>query len=379
MSAPTAPVVQVPMNDLSLQHAPIQQELDAVMAEVMASCGFILGPKVQAFEEAFARYCGVSHCIGVSNGTDALQLTLRALDVGHGDEVITTPHTFGATAEAICHVGATPVFVDVEPEQLCLDPALVEAAITERTKVILPVHIYGHPADVAALQAIGDAHGIAVVEDAAQAQGAKRDGRVAGGMGRAACFSFYPGKNLGAVGDAGGITTDDDDLAARLRSLRNHGMPAGSPKFHYAELGYNNRMDGLQGAVLGVKLPHLDGWNARRRDIAERYRSHLDGVGDLKLPTDAPGATQVYHQYTLRTSRRDDLAAHLKQAGISTAIIYPLPLYRTEAYAFLNQGEGTCPVSEEACRTQLCVPIFPDLTDDLVDHVAAQIRDFYEI
>jgi dTDP-4-amino-4,6-dideoxygalactose transaminase len=377
MSAPAPPALQVPMNDLSLQHDSLREQMDAAIAEVIASCGFILGPKVQAFEEAFAAYCGVQHCIGVSNGTDALQLTLRALDVGPGDEVITVPHTFGATTEAICHVGATPVFVDVDEATLCMDPQKLAGAITPKTKVILPVHIYGHPADVEAINRIACDHGISVVEDAAQAQGARRGERTAGGMGRVGCFSFYPGKNLGAYGDAGGITTNDDDLAARLRSLRNHGMPLGGPKFHYDELGYNNRMDGLQGAVLGVKLPHLEGWNDQRRHIADRYRERLDGVGDLRLPVEAPGARHVYHLYTVRTARRDELQSHLKAAGVSSAVMYPLPLHRTKAYEFLGHGDGSFPVSEEACRQILSLPIFPELDAEHVGHVCDSVRSFY--
>ena len=378
MTATTAPaVVQVPMNDLLLQHATIREEIEAALAEVVASCGFILGPKVAAFEEAFARFCDVDHCIGVSNGTDAIVLTLRGLDVGAGDEVITTPYTFGATAEAICHVGARPVFVDAEEDQLCLDPTLVEAAITERTKVILPVHIYGHPADMEALLEIAARRGLDTVEDAAQAQGACRGNITAGAMGRAACFSFYPGKNLGAYGDAGGITTNDEALAGRLRSLRNHGMPLSGPKFHYDELGYNNRMDGLQGAVLNVKLPHLEGWNERRRQIAERYRERLEGVGDLQLPTEAEGARHVYHLYTVRTQRRDALCAHLRATGVTSVVMYPTPLHLTDAYAFLGHQEGDFPVSEAACRRILSLPIFPELADDLVDHVADQVCAFF--
>lgn len=377
MSAPAPPALQVPMNDLSLQHDSLRAQMDAAIAEVIASCGFILGPKVQAFEEAFAAYCGVQHCIGVSNGTDALQLTLRALDVGPGDEVITVPHTFGATTEAICHVGATPVFVDVDEATLCMDPEKLAGAITPKTKVILPVHIYGHPADVEAINRIACDHGISVVEDAAQAQGARRGERTAGGMGRVGCFSFYPGKNLGAYGDAGGITTNDDDLAARLRSLRNHGMPLGGPKFHYDELGYNNRMDGLQGAVLGVKLPHLEGWNEQRRQIADRYRERLDGVGDLRLPAEAPGARHVYHLYTVRTARRDELQSHLKAAGVSSAVMYPLPLHRAKAYEFLGHDDGSFPVSEEACRQILSLPIFPELDAEHVEHVCDSVRSFY--
>ena len=377
-TAPSAPAsLRVPMNDLALQHAPIREEMEAALADVVASCGFIRGPQVSAFEEAFASYCGVDHCVGVSNGTDALVLALRALGVGEGDEVITTPHTFGATGEAICHVGARPVFVDVEDDHLCLDPSLVEAAITERTKVILPVHIYGHPADTEALGEIASRHGLDVVEDAAQAQGARRGARTTGAMGRVGCFSFYPGKNLGAYGDAGGVTSDDEALAQRVRSLGNHGMPLASPKFHYDELGYNNRMDGFQGAVLGVKLPHLESWNDNRRRIAARYGEQLEGVADLRLPSEADGARHVYHLYTIRTGQRDGLAEHLQAAGVECAVMYPLPLHLTRAYAFLGYREGAFPVSEEACRRILSLPIFPDLEDDLVDHVAGQVRAFF--
>ena len=372
-------VAPVPMNDLSMQHATIRKDIDEAIADVIGSCGFILGPRVKAFEEAYARYCGVKHCVGVSNGTDALILTLRALGVGPGDEVITTPYTFGATAEAICHVGARPVFVDVEDHHLCLDPALVAAAITERTKVILPVHIYGHPADIIALRQIAERHDIDVIEDAAQAQGARQGQATAGSMGRAGCFSFYPGKNLGAYGDAGGITTDDDALATHLRTLRNHGMPLAGPKFHYDELGYNNRMDGLQGAVLGVKLPHLEGWNERRRQIAQRYAELLAGVGDLRLPAEAIGARHVYHLYTVRTQQRDGLAEFLHGVGISTAVMYPLPLHLTDAYAFIGDGEGAHPVSEEACRRILSLPIFPEMADDTVDYVADQVCAFFAL
>jgi dTDP-4-amino-4,6-dideoxygalactose transaminase len=378
MTAPAvSAAVQVPMNDLSLQHATIREQMDTALAEVVASCGFILGPRVAAFEEAFARYCGVDHCVGVSNGTDALVLTLRALGVGAGDEVITTPYTFGATAEAICQVGARPVFVDVEDRQLCLDPSLVEAAITARTRVIMPVHIYGHPADMTPLLATAGVHNIDVVEDAAQAQGARRGAATSGSMGRAGCFSFYPGKNLGAYGDAGGITTNDQALAQRLRSLRNHGMPLSGPKFHYDLLGHNNRMDGIQGAVLEVKLPYLEDWNESRRRIADRYREQLGDVGDLQLPTEAEDARHVYHLFTIRTQQRDGLAAHLRAAGVSSAVMYPLPLHLTDAYAFLGHAEGSFPVSEQACREILSIPIFPELADDLVDHVSEQVRAFF--
>jgi dTDP-4-amino-4,6-dideoxygalactose transaminase len=378
MTAPGAPAgVSVPMNDLSLQHATIRQEVEVAIAEVIDSCGFILGPKVRSFEDAYAEYCGVKHCVAVSNGTDALILSLRALDIGAGDEVITTPHTFGATGEAICHVGARPVFVDIEEEHFCLDPSLVEAAITPRTKLILPVHIYGHPADVTTMLDIAARHGLDIIEDAAQAQGARLGTKTAGAMGRVGCFSFYPGKNLGAYGDAGGVTTNDTTVANRIRSLGNHGQPSSGPKFHYDKLGYNNRMDGFQGAVLGVKLPHLDDWNERRREIAALYQERLAGVGDLHLPTVAADATHVYHQFTVRSQHRDALSKHLQAVGVASAVIYPKPLHLTQAYAFLGQSEGSCPVSELACSQILSLPIFPDLTDDQVDYVADHVGSFY--
>ncbi|MBT5874165.1 MAG: DegT/DnrJ/EryC1/StrS family aminotransferase, partial [Candidatus Latescibacteria bacterium] len=262
----------VPMNDLKMQYAQIKNEIDAALAQVLESCAFVLGPSVSAFEEAYADYCGVTECVGLSNGTDALVLALRAIEVGEGDEVITTAHTFGATTEAIRSVGARPVFVDIEDEYFTLDVTKVEERITDRTRAIMPVHIYGHMADMDPLLEIAARRSIAVIEDAAQAHGARCRGHMAGAMGLAGSFSFYPGKNLGAYGDAGGITTSNGKVAQTVRSLRNHGQDT-AKKFWYNELGYNHRMDGFQGAVLGVKLPLLDSWNDRRRAIAERYHS----------------------------------------------------------------------------------------------------------
>ena len=364
---------QVPMNDLQLQYRQLQPEMDAALAEVMENCSFILGPQVAAFEEAFADYNDVRNCVGVSNGTDALKLALWALDIGSGDEVITTPHTFGATTEAICEVGATPVFVDIEPAYYTIDVTQIEARITERTCAVVPVHIYGHPADMDPLLALAAARGLAVVEDAAQAHGARYRERLAGSMGRAGCFSFYPGKNLGAYGDAGGLITDDDELATRLRQLRNHGQDPGR-KFWYRELGCNHRMDGLQGAVLHTKLPHLDAWNRRRREVAARYQEGLKDVEALTLPTEAAWAHHVYHLYVVRAPDRDDLAATLKDAGIETAVQYPHPLHLTDAYACLGYTEGALPVCEQACREIISLPMFPDLTDEQVERVIEEVR-----
>ncbi|MBT3343669.1 MAG: DegT/DnrJ/EryC1/StrS family aminotransferase [Gemmatimonadetes bacterium] len=365
------------MNDLSMQHASIAGELEAVMAQTIQTTSFILGPAVSAFEDAYAAYCGADHCIGVSNGTDALVLALRCLDLQPGDEVITTPHTFGATAEAIAHVGGKIVFADVEDDHMNLDPASVADRITDRTRAILPVHIYGHPADMDPLLSLAKGCGAVVIEDAAQAQGARYKDRVVGSIGQAGCFSFYPGKNLGAYGDAGGVTTSDEAMVARIRTLRNHGQVAGGAKFTYGEIGYNHRMDGLQGAVLGVKLGHLDTWNARRREIAARYAAGLSGIDGLRLPTSADWAVPVYHLYVVRTDDREGLAASLKEKGVSTAIQYPHPLHSTPAFADCGAAVGDLPVTEKACREILSLPIFPELEDDRVDQVIEAVRHHF--
>ena len=364
---------RVPMNDLKLQYQQLQPEMDAALAEVIQNCSFILGPQVAGFEEAFADYNDVRHCVGVSNGTDALKLALWALDIRPGDEVITTPHTFGATTEAICEVGATPVFADIEETYYTIDADQVEQRVTDRTRAIVPVHIYGHPADMDPLLALAAERGLAVVEDAAQAHGARYKERLAGSMGRVGCFSFYPGKNLGAYGDAGGLITDDDELAARLRQLRNHGQDSGR-KFWYRELGCNHRMDGLQGAALHTKLPHLDAWNRRRRQVAARYAEGLGDVDALTLPAEAAYAHHVYHLYVVRAPDRDSLAAGLKKAGIETAVQYPHPLHLTDAYASLGYVEGDLPVCEQACRDIISLPMFPDLADEQVDYVIEEVR-----
>lgn len=369
--------MKVPMNDLRLQHASIQGQLEGALAEVVAECSFILGPSVTAFERAFASYCGTTHCVGLSNGTDALKLALRAAGVGRGDEVITTPHTFAATIEAICELGAKPVLADIEARHFSIDTAQVAELLTPRTRALLPVHIYGHPADMDPLAELAARHGLALIEDAAQAQGARYKGRLAGSLGLAACFSFYPGKNLGAYGDAGGLTTSDAGLAAKVRLLRNHGQDP-AKKFFYQEPGYNHRMDGLQGAVLGVKLPHLDQWNERRRQLADRYRQGLQGVAELILPSEAEYAHHVYHLYVVRARDRDRLAAALKQAGVDTAVQYPHPLHLTAAYESLGYRKGSLPQSEQACAQILSLPIFPELEEAQVDYVAEQIRRHYQ-
>lgn len=368
--------LEVPISDLKVQYGMIKEEIDDAIGGVIDSCAFILGPSVAAFEASFAEYCGVSHCVGVSNGTDALFLALKALDIGAGDEVITTPHTFGATVEAICEVGASPVFVDIDEEHYTLDVEQVADCVTERTRAVIPVHMYGQTADMDPMLALAAGQGFAVIEDAAQAQGACYNGRRAGSMGNVGCFSFYPGKNLGAYGDAGGITSNDDGLNVRLRRLRNHGMAPGA-KFVYDELGYNHRMDGLQGAILDVKLRHLDDWNARRRAAATRYHEGLADLDMLRLPAEADYASHVYHLYVIRAPRRDELAAALSRAGIQTAVHYPNALHLTPAYRFLGHGPGSFPLCEAICDEILSLPMYPELEVDQIDHVIEQVSGFY--
>ncbi len=328
-----------------------------------------MGPEVRAFEEAFAIWCQARHAIGISSGTAAIELTLRALGIGSGDEVITTPFTFIATAEAISATGATPVFADIDPATYNLNPAAVEAAITPRTRALLPVHLYGQPANMPALAAIAQRHGLALIEDAAQAHGAEIDGRRVGSLGHAACFSFYPGKNLGAYGDGGAVTTGDEALAGRLRKLRDHGRVS---KYVHDEIGYGHRLDALQAAILAAKLPHLDAANAARRRLAARYGELLAG-SELVLPHVPQGVTPVWHLYVVRTARRDEVLAGLKAQGIEAGIHYPLPLHLQPAYRSLGLGSGAFPVAEAASQQVLSLPLFPEMTDAQQERVVAAL------
>ncbi len=364
------------MNDLRLQYAQIETEIGAALNEVLAGCSFILGPQVESFEKAFAAYCRAEHCIGVSSGTDALRLALQAAGVGPGDEVITTPLTFGATLEAIFQVGARPVLADVDPQYYTLNPDEVERALSARTRAIIPVHLYGQAADMDPLLEMAAGRGIAVIEDAAQAQGARYRGRNIGSLGRAACFSFYPGKNLGAYGDAGGITTNDDVLTERLRRLRNHGQARGD-KFNYHEIGGNYRMDGFQGAVLDVKLRHLNAWNERRRALALSYGTNLADLDGIVLPAEAEYAHHVYHLYVLRVPDRAALAASLYAAGVETVVQYPHPLHLVPAFAELGYGRGDFPVCEQVCDELLSLPLFPEMREDQVDYVVEAVYRHY--
>ena len=363
---------KVPFVDLKAQYRAIGERVRAELGEVMESCAFALGPKVAAFEERFAAWCGCEHAVAVNSGTAALHLALLAAGVGPGDEVVTVAHTFIATAEAISHCGATPVFVDIDEPTFTMDPAQVEGAIGERTKAILPVHLYGQPADVAPIAQVAERHGVALIEDACQAHGAEYGGQRTGNLGRAAGFSFYPGKNLGAYGEGGMITTNDPALADRCRMLRDHGSPR---KYYHDVVGYNYRMSGFQGAVLGVKLDYIDAWNDARRRHAARYGELLAGTG-VATPVEAAGRKHVYHLYVVRAAGRDGLRAALDAAGIASGIHYPVPVHLQAAYADLGYKKGSLPVTERVAGEILSLPMFPELTDGQIERVAEAVRSF---
>lgn len=361
--------MRVPFVDLKAQLDSIRPEIDAGIAEVLDTTAFIQGKQVRAFETAFAEYLGAGHAIGVGNGTDALYLALRALGIGPGDEVITAANTFIATTEAITGVGANIVLVDIDPASYTIDPALIEAAITPRTKAIIPVHLYGQPAEMSAIMAIADRHNLFVIEDACQSHGAWYDGRRTGTIGHIGCFSSYPGKNLGAYGDAGVVVTNDDDLATRLRLLANHGS---AQKYHHEIEGWNSRLDTIQAVVLGVKLPHLDAWNALRRQHAERYATLLAGSG-VKTPTIEHG-DHVWHLYVIETEDRDDLSRRLGEQGIASGVHYPIPLHLQPAYQHLGHGPGAFPVTEQVAARILSLPMYPELTDEQITLVADAVH-----
>jgi dTDP-4-amino-4,6-dideoxygalactose transaminase len=365
--------VKIPLVDLKAQYRTIKEEIDVSIARVLDSTSFVLGAEVSAFERAFAAAVGARGAVGVASGTAALRLALAACGVGPGDEVITTAHTFIATAEAISMCGATPVFADIDPKTMNLDPEKAAAAVTRRTKAILPVHLYGHPADLEPLLELARRHDLFLVEDAAQAHGAEYRGRRCGSIGHLACFSFYPGKNLGAYGDAGAVTGNDATLLDRVRRLRDHGRTS---KYEHVELGFAERMDGLQAAVLGAKLPHLDDWTALRRKGAERYRELLGGL-PFSLPHEEPGSKHVYHLFVIRTAVRDKLLEHLALRGVGAGIHYPIPVHRQPAYAKLGLATGSLPETERAARDVLSLPLFPELTEEQALNVALSIREFF--
>ncbi|HYN87235.1 MAG TPA: DegT/DnrJ/EryC1/StrS family aminotransferase [Ardenticatenaceae bacterium] len=363
----------IPFVDLGAQYAAIEDEVNAAMAEVLRATDFILGRAVGQFEEEFAAYCGARFAVGVDSGTSALELALRAYDVGPGDEVITPANTFVATALAISYVGATPVLVDVDPDTYNVDVAQVEAAITSRTRAIMPVHLYGQPVDMDPLMDLAERHGLVVVEDACQAHGARYKGRRAGSLGHVAAFSFYPGKNLGAYGDAGAVTTNDEQVAHRLRMLRNYGSPV---KYHHLVKGFNRRLDTLQAAVLRVKLRYLDAWNSARVEHAARYNRLLAHSGII-APVEAPFAESIWHLYVVRTPAREALGAFLRDQGVATGIHYPIPIHLQPAYADLGYTRGDFPVTEAYAEQILSLPMYAELTPDQIDFIGESISEFF--
>jgi len=357
----------VPFLDLKAQYQSIKDEIDRAIQSVVDACAFAGGPFVEKFEKEFAEYCGSSHCVAVGSGTEALRLILEALGIAEGDEVITVPNTFIATAEAISLCGAKPVFVDVNERYHTIDPEPLRLAITRATRAIIPVHLYGQPADLDPILDIAKEHGLSVVEDACQAHGALYKGRRTGSIGVAAAFSFYPGKNLGAYGEGGAVTTDDEELAAKMRMLRDHGQ---SSKYYHDLVGTNGRMDGIQGAVLSVKLRHLEAWNEARISHAALYDELLDGLEGVTAPERAPYARHVYHIYGVHLSDRDRVQAALKEQGIGCGIHYPVPIHLQKAYGSLGLARGSYPVSERSAARMLSLPIYPELSDEQVRYVS---------
>jgi dTDP-4-amino-4,6-dideoxygalactose transaminase len=359
--------------DLPAQLRGIRPELDAAIARTLDQCSFCLGPDVAQFEKDFASYVGAEHCVGFNSGTSALHVAMLLLGIGRGDEVITTPFTFVATSWAISYVGARPVYVDVDDATFNLDPGRVERAITPRTKALMPVHLYGHPFDIDPLRELCRKHKLPLVEDAAQAHGALYRGKMIGTFGDISCFSFYPGKNLGACGEGGALVTNNAAFAARARALREHGS---TQRYYHDEVGFNYRMEGIQGAVLGVKLRHLPAWTQRRRAIARRYQELLADT-PLQLPRQAGYAESAWHLYVVRHPRRDDLKKHLEANGVGCALHYPLPLHLQKCYADLGYKAGDFPVAEKAARECLSLPIYAELTDAQIDRVAQVIKEFF--
>jgi dTDP-4-amino-4,6-dideoxygalactose transaminase len=366
-----APPEAIPLIDLVAQYRSIQPEIDAAIQKVLITGRFILGDEVSALEGEIATYLGVKHGVGVASGTDALILALRALGIGPGDEVILPAYTFFATAGAVLNVGATPKLVDIDPKTYCLDIEQVKASISPATKAIIPVHLYGHPAEMNPILELAQEYGLKIIEDNAQAFGASYHGRKSGSFGDLACLSFFPSKNLGGYGDGGMVVTDDEDLANKVRMLRTHGW---QQKYFPKILGYNSRLDTLQAAILRVKLGHVDRWNGRRRELAEAYNKSLSRLPDLTLPYQAPGVKHVYHLYVVRSQIRDELQKHLKQKGIASSVYYPQPLHLSDPSKGLGYQVGDFPHAESASRETLAIPLYPEMTLDQVNRVVAVIR-----
>jgi len=363
-------MVKIPFVDLKAQYVAIKDEVDPAIQGVIDNTSFIMGENVKAFESEFARFCDARFAMGVSSGTDALHLALLACGIGPGDEVITAVNTFIATAEAISHCGARPVFVDIKPDTYNIDPEQIEAKISSRTKALLPVHLYGQPADMDPIMAIARKHNLKVVEDCAQAHGALYKGKKVGTIGDAGCFSFFPGKNLGAYGDGGAVVTNDDAIAGKVRLLRNHGREA---KYEHLIEGYCDRLDALQAAILSVKLRKLEGWNQKRREAAKLY-DELLGSDGIVTPAEADGVRPVYHLYVVRVKDRDGLQKDLKEKGIATGVHYPVPLHLQPAYRHLGYVQGDFPVAEGAAQEILSLPIFPEINNAQITYIANEIK-----
>ena len=364
----------IPFLDLVTPHRALEEELVAAFRRALQSAGFVGGPEVVGFEKEFAAFTGTADAVAVNSGTDALRFAYMAMGVTPGDEIITVPHTFIATTEAITQAGGVIRFVDVDDETMTLDPRGLEAAVTSRTVGIVPVHLYGQPADMDPIHAVAGKHKLWVIEDAAQAHGATYKGRPAGSMGALGAFSFYPGKNLGALGEGGAVVGQDAALLATVRRLRDHGQ---AKKYFHDSEGYNGRLDAIQAAFLRIKLRHLAAWNEGRRRAAAWYREALADVKEVRLPVEAPSAHHVYHLFVIRAERRDALRAHLESRQIGTGLHYPLPLHLQPAYQSLGLGKGAFPVTERTAETLLSLPMFPELTESQVAQVADAIRQFY--
>ena len=366
--------MRVPLLDLQAQYATIRDEIRPVVERVIESQQFILGPEVEAFEQEVAAYCGAKYAIGVSSGTDALLIALMAAGIGKGDEVITTPYSFIATATSISRVGAIPVFIDIDPNTYTIDPKAIADEITDATKAIMPVHLFGQCAEMKPILDLAKQQNMLVIEDAAQAIGAGQNGVKAGTMGAFGCFSFFPSKNLGGFGDGGLVTTNDEAFAQRVKELRQHG---GNDKYRNAMIGINGRLDALQAAVLRVKLTHLDAWSAARREHAEYYTQAFQGMKEVQTPITAPGNTHIYNQYVLRVERRDELQAHLNAHQIGNAIYYPIPIHLQECYDILGYQETDFPAAEQAAAETIALPVYPELTQAQQDYVIETIHAFY--
>jgi dTDP-4-amino-4,6-dideoxygalactose transaminase len=380
--------IKVPLLDLKPQYQALAAELNAAVAEVIQSQYFILGPEVECFEHGIADYCGVEHAVGVSSGTDALIVAMMAMGIGQGDEVITTPYSFFGTVGSIVRLGAKPVFVDIEPDSFNLDVAKIEAAITPKTRAIAPVHLFGQMAPMKAINRLARDHDLLVIEDAAQAIGAKQNGHSAGSFGHMGCLSFFPTKNLGGFGDGGMIVTDDADYASIARELRNHGM---EPKYFHPRIGGNFRLDALQAAVLNVKLPHLDSWHEKRRNNAALYRKLFDQAGlsrevsqldtslerGIVLPHERAGNYHIYNQFVIYSEQRDELMAQLKANDVGCEVYYPLALHQQECFRLLAYIKGDFPYAERAADMSLALPIYPELTTEMIERVVEVIAEFY--